>query len=111
LEDLLFNEIREEINEGLWEFLMDCYSRVDDRLIRVKNNENADKENPHYNVYWKNENVSQFEFKLIGVYKTIKDANDFIHDWRTSRYEDKFKVVECKDGIEDEKNLYVPFFF
>lgn len=104
LDDQTFDMLHQEILENHAGFLADSYKAVEVRVAREKRNENAEKENPHYRVYWKNENAYQQEFKKIKAYSNLSDARVFIHDGVYHGIEDKFKILEVKDDVEGDKD-------
>lgn len=100
----IFEEIEEEIREDISFYLMGCYGAVSHRLARDKRNEGAESLNPHYRVYWKNPNAYQNDFKLIGHYKNLEDARDYVSE----QFKDEFTsyaIKEFRDGIEGENDL------
>lgn len=102
IDDDTFEMLSEEIRERLFEFLYDCYSAVEERQAREERNRDADVANPHYRVYWKNENAFQSEYMVAGTYKNLPDARSFIRGQIKTEY-DLYKIVRVKDGIEGKK--------
>lgn len=99
MDDDTFEAMREEICENLWFFLMDCFSNVENRILRKKRNVGAEKEKHHFIVYWKNPNAYQNAYKAVGTYKTIEDARDYIQD----QFKDEFtsyQIAEVKNNVE-----------
>lgn len=98
----LFEEISEEIRENVWEFIFDCFSAVERRRMRDRRNKDAENENPHYVVYWRNENAYQPSYKRLRAFRRLADAWDFTHDGIYCGVGDEFKFMVVNDGVESD---------
>ena len=104
LSDETYDELHGEIGENLLFFLQDCFSNVKDRVDRERRNQGAEALSHHYRVYWKNPNAFQKDFKVVGHYKNLEDAQGYVLD----QFKDEFTtyvIKEFKDGVEGEKDL------
>lgn len=111
LSDKNYTALYHEINGRVWEFLMDCCSKVEEQLERDKRNLKAHLANPHYRVYWKNDGgINSKEFSLVGCYISLSDAINEINEWDKND-NDQHKILEFKNGIEAKDNLYHPTLF
>lgn len=107
LDEETFEELQEEILGNTWEFMADCCSTVEHRREREARNEDADKSSLHYGVYWKNENAYRPDYALVGIYKNLEDAREYVHD-QVKTQDDLYKIVEVKDGKENQVGIYSP---
>ena len=89
------------ILEELGMFIRDQIESVIDFQELLKRNEGATTMSVRYDVYWRNPNAYQNDFKKRRSFSNIEDAKTFIHHGCITEY-DHWKVICVNDDSEIE---------
>lgn len=87
-----YEDVFERIEMNVSDFIVEKIYEVVEFDEMIESNKDAEKVTPHYEVYYRNENACQREFKRLAVFKNQQDSQRFIrHDFMQPQ--DEWRVM------------------
>lgn len=75
LEELFYDRLSEPIYRAVYDTIQEMIEYKE----LMDSNKDAQKQNPHYVVKWRNKNAFEDDFRIIGYFKTEAEAKERIN--------------------------------
>ena len=95
------DEVFRRICDDLCFIVTEKVHEVFDHHEMLEKNKGAEKQFPHFKLYWRNENAFQKEWIYRNTFKTLRDAKAYIR-YDFPDCEDEWKVIRVE---ENSKNV------